>query len=122
MKLSLNNLVGFTMSATDGDLGEVKEFYFDDQTWTVRYLILETGNWLFGRKVLISTEALTGTEWSNKAVSVNLTKEQVKTSPDIDTDQPVYRQQDEKLFAHYPWNNYWFGSGIGYRTSAMMPR
>lgn len=122
MKLSLNNLVGYTMRATDGEIGEVKEFYFDDQTWTIRYLILETGNWLFGRKVLISTEALTGTAWSNKAVSVNLTKEQVKTSPDIDTDQPVYRQQEEKLFEHYPWNNYWGGGllGMGYGTTGMM--
>ncbi|TDE18097.1 PRC-barrel domain-containing protein [Dyadobacter psychrotolerans] len=120
MKRSLNSLIGYTMRTTDGDIGEVKEFYFDDQTWTIRYLIVETGSWFFGRKVLISPEALTGIDSENSAFDVNITKEQVKTSPDIDTDMPVYRQQEEQLFKHYPWSNYWFGSGIGYGTSGMM--
>jgi hypothetical protein len=122
MKRSLNSLINYTMRATDGDIGEVKEFYYDDQTWTIRYLILETGNWLFGRKVLISPEALIKTDAINNAFYVNITREQVKTSPDIDTDKPLYRQQEVKLFEHYPWNSYWGGSllGMGYGTPGMI--
>ncbi|WP_285547141.1 PRC-barrel domain-containing protein, partial [Dyadobacter frigoris] len=123
MKRSLNSLTGYTMRATDGEIGKVKEFYFDDQTWTIRYLILETGSWFFGRKVLISPEALTGIDSVNCAFDVNITKEQVKTSPDIDTDMSVYRQQEELLFAHYPWTSYWGGGygGFASGTPWMIP-
>ncbi len=58
MKRSVKGLVGYTMGATDGEIGKVKDFYFDDKTWTIRYLIVETGDWLYGRKVLISPQAL----------------------------------------------------------------
>jgi uncharacterized protein YrrD len=63
MKRSVNSLTGFTIGATDGEIGKVKEFYFDDQTWTIEYLIAETGNWLLGRKVLISPHSLSVPDW-----------------------------------------------------------
>jgi hypothetical protein len=62
MKRSLKSLIGYTISATDGEIGKGKDFYFDDETWAIRYLILETGDWLFGRKVLISSQALLPTK------------------------------------------------------------
>ena len=122
MKHSVNNLIGFTMGATDGEIGKVKDFYFDDDTWTIRYLIVETGSWLFGRKVLISPAALLTPDWKGEVFPVNLTKEQIKNSPDIDTDKPVSRQQEIKLYEHYPWGSYW-GVGLwpgGMSTSGMM--
>src|SRR5690349_6541754 len=103
MKRSAKNLIGFTMGATDGEIGKVKEFYFDDKTWTIRYLIVETGSWLFGRKVLISPQAVVTPDWENNVFPVNLTKEQIKNSPDIDTEKTVSRQQEIELYAHYPW-------------------
>jgi len=122
MKRSIKNLSGYTMGATDGEIGKVKDFYFDDSTWTVRYLIVETGSWLSGRKVLISTEAVVSTDYNEQAIQVNLTKEQIKNSPDIDTEKPVSRQHEIKLYEHYPWTNYWGGGlwagGIG--TTGMM--
>jgi uncharacterized protein YrrD len=114
--------MGFAMGATDGDIGKVKDFYFDDVTWTIRYLVVETGNWLLNRKVLISPEALLQCDWTNETFPVNLTKEQIKNSPDIDTDQPVSRQHEMELYAHYPWTNYW-GAGIlagGVGTAGMI--
>ena len=122
MKRTIKNLMGFTMGATDGEIGKVKDFYFDDITWTIRYLVVETGNWLSNRKVLISPEALLECDWANETFPVNLTKEQIKKSPDIDTDQPVSRQHEMELYAHYPWTNYW-GAGIwagGMGTTGMM--
>jgi sporulation protein YlmC with PRC-barrel domain len=122
MKRTIKNLVGFTISATDGEIGKVKDFYFDDITWTIRYLVVETGNWLSNRKVLISPEALLQCDWVYETFPVNLTKEQIEKSPNIDTDQPVSRQQEMELYAHYPWINYW-GSGLwsgGMGTTGMM--
>ena len=125
MKRTIKDLMGFTMGATDGEIGKVKDFYFDDVTWTIRYLVVETGSWLSNRKVLISPEALLQVDWANETFPVNLTKEQIKKSPDVDTDQPVSRQHEMKLNAYYPWTNYWGGGilagGLG-ATGMMMPR
>lgn len=122
MKRTIKNLIGFTIGATDGEIGKVKDFYFDDVKWTIRYLVVETGNWLSNRKVLISPEALLQCDWANETFPVNLTKAQIKKSPDIDTDQPVSRQHEEELYAHYSWTNYWGGSigASGMGTHGMM--
>jgi endogenous inhibitor of DNA gyrase (YacG/DUF329 family) len=110
MKRSIKSLIGFTLGATDGEFGKVKEFYFDDISWTIRYLVVDTGNWLSGRVVLISPQALLAPDWANETFPVNLTKEQIKNSPDINTDRPVSRQEEIKLYAYYPWMTYWGGS------------
>jgi len=107
MKRSIEDLIGFQMKETDGEIGKVEEFYFDDKTWTIRYLIVKTGNWLSGRKVLISPKSLLPPDWENEEFPVNLTKAQIENSPDIDTDKPVSRQQEEQLSSYYPWDVYW---------------
>jgi hypothetical protein len=113
MQPSLQSMTGFTIRAVDGDLGKVDEFYFDDATWTIRYLIAETGNWLLGRKVLISSIALGKPDWKSRTFSVNLTCDQVRNSPDIDTEKPVYRQHEAELHAYYQWPLYWEGGYNG---------
>jgi sporulation protein YlmC with PRC-barrel domain len=111
MERNINNLIGYDIEATNGIIGKLKEFYFDDETWTIRYLIVKTGSWLSGREVLISQVALKNRNWLNKSIPVNLTKKQVQNSPDIDTKKPVSRQQEVNLVGHYQWENYW-GSGF----------
>jgi uncharacterized protein YrrD len=122
MKRTIENLLGFTMGATDGEIGKVTDYYFDDVNWKIRYLVVETGNWLSNRKVLISPEALLECDWQNEKFPVNLTKEQIKNSPDINTEKPISRKHEMELYAHYPWTDYWNGSiwagGLG--TSGMM--
>ena len=124
MKKSLKSLVGYTLGAIDGEIGKIKEFYFEDETWTIRYLIVDTGNWLSGRKVLLSPEALLSKHWDAEVLPVNLTKEKIANSPDIDTEKPVSRQQEIKLYQYYPWSNYWgWDNGMwlgGMGTSGMM--
>ena len=113
MIVSLNSFTGFKgfrMGATDGEIGIIKEIYFDDLTWTVRYLIVKAGNFLQGKLTLISTQALLAPDWENELFPTNLTMDQIKNGPDIDTDKPVYRQQETKLYDHFPWDIYW---GIG---------
>lgn len=89
-------------------------------------MVVKTGSWLLGRKVLISTDAILKDLWEGQTVPVNLTKENVSSSPDIDTDKPVSRQQEQELFNHYPWKNYWGGGfyaggvwGITYPASSL---
>lgn len=122
MQRKTKSLIGFSIGAIDGEIGEVKEFYFDDHTWTVRYLIVETGSWLNNRKVLISPQALLTPEWENKIFPVNLTKDQIKNSPDIDTERPVSRQHEIEMHNYYPWTSYWGGSAWtgGMGVSGMM--
>jgi hypothetical protein len=102
-------LKGLAIHATDGELGTVKEFYFDDETWTIRYLIVETGGWLLGREVLISPISIIRVDWKNNRLDVALTKKQVEQSPNIDIHQPVSRQYEADYSAYYAYNYYWGG-------------
>lgn len=111
MQRNVNNLIGNNLDATDGEIGRVEDFYFDDQTWTIRYLVVKTGNWLSGRKVLISPHVLLQHSWESGLFPVSLTKEQVRNSPDIDTEKPVSRQQEQELANYYSWEPYW-GTGF----------
>lgn len=101
MLRSINDLKGYTLGATDGDIGEVTECYFDDDKWTVRYLIVDTGGWLTGRKVLISPIALREVDWNAKRIHAQLTKKGVEDSPDIATDKPVSRQHETSYYDYY---------------------
>ena len=103
MQHNISSMIGYAIRATDGDLGKVDEFYFDDETWTIRYIVVETGNWLSGRKVLISPVAFGKPECESRTFSVNLTRTQVRSSPNIDTQRPIYRQQEVELHEHYQW-------------------
>ncbi|MFH0918837.1 MAG: PRC-barrel domain-containing protein [Fibrobacterota bacterium] len=116
MQHKINSLTGYVIKASDGDLGKLHEFYFDDETWTIRYMVVETGNWLLDRKVLVSLVALGKPDETSRTVSVNLTCDQVRNSPDIDTERPVYRQHEVELHEHYQWPIYWesgFESAMG---------
>ena len=81
MQRSLNSLVGFTIGATDGEIGKVDEFYFDDTTWTIRYIIIKTGGWLTERKIPISPEAILTKDWNSKELPATLTRKTVEDSP-----------------------------------------
>lgn len=109
MQRNVKNLVGHNIQATDGELGKVHEFYFDDATWTIRYLVVETGNWLSNRKVLLAPASLGKPDWESQRLLVNLTMEQVRNSPVSDTDKPVSRQHEIELAQHYAWPTYWSG-------------
>jgi uncharacterized protein YrrD len=116
MQRSLAHLINWNLEATDGEIGKVEDFYFDDQTWAVKYLIVKTGGWLSGRKVLISPTVVTGNTWDLGLFPVSLTKEQVRDSPDIDTDKPVSRQHEAELAVYYSWQSTW---GPGFYPGAV---
>lgn len=108
----MQELRGCTIHATDGLIGHVTDCYFDDQHWVLRYLIVETGSWLASRKVLISPYSIGRSRWTDGTLAVAITREQVRHSPEIDTDQPVSRQQELRYLQHYGYPYYWLGAGF----------
>ncbi len=102
-------LGGYKLGARDGDIGKVKEFYFDDRSWTVRYLVADTGGWLSGRRVLISPYALDLADEADKVIPVDLTRAQIEKGPAPETDKPVSRQYERAYYSYYGWPAYWGG-------------
>ncbi|MEI6208166.1 MAG: PRC-barrel domain-containing protein [Desulfuromonadales bacterium] len=102
-------LEGFTLDSYDGEIGKVREFYFDDQHWTIRYLIADTGGWLADRQVLISPYALVAVMRDKQQISVNLSIKQIEESPPLQRDKPVSRQFEEEYHGYYDWPMYWAG-------------
>src|ERR1700719_2971350 len=98
MLRTASHLKGTSIAATDGEIGSVQDLYFDDHSWTIRYLVVDTGTWLPGRQVLISP--LSVREAGDK-ILVDLTQEQVKRSPSVESDKPVNRQQEEAIGGYY---------------------
>lgn len=105
-------LNGYKFKCLDGEIGKVKDFYFDDRHWAIRYLVVETGSWLLGKQVLISPWALGGINKETKHITVNLTKKQIEDSPLLGSDLPVSRQFEQDYYAYYGWPMYWSGRNM----------
>jgi hypothetical protein len=101
MLSKVKTLKGYKLDSLDGLIGKVKEFYFDDRHWTIRYLVAETGNWLVSRQVLISPYALIAVNKEEESIAIDLTRTQIEASPSLDTDKPVSRQFEESYYGHY---------------------
>jgi uncharacterized protein YrrD len=109
MLINAQNLKGAAIIARDGAIGEIDDFYFDDERWAVRYLVVNTGAWLFKREVLLSPISIKKVDETNNQVLVNLTRDQVKDCPDIDTQKPVSRQHETAFMDYYGYPYYWGG-------------
>jgi len=112
MLRSIKQLYGDELRATDGEIGHIKDFYFDDQNWAVRYVVVDTGSWLSGRLVLISPHAFTNFDVDGVCRGVNLTRKQIESSPDFDSEKPVSRQYEDEYYRYYGWPTYWQGGGL----------
>lgn len=127
MLQNTKQIFGRKLGATDGEIGQVKDFYFDDQTWAIRYLVVDTGSWLSGRQVLLTphafgTHALGGHALGGHALGivaapddvlhVKLTRKQIEDSPSIETHRPISRQFEDEYHRYYGWQAYWQGGGI----------
>jgi len=111
MLRSVKTLEGFAIGATDGSVGKVKDFYFDDQAWAIRYIVVDTSSWL-GHEVLISPHGIGTPDWTAQVLPAKVTKEQIKHSPGIDTDKPISRQYERSYLGYYGYPYYWGGSGL----------
>lgn len=123
MLTPISNLIGCTIRASDGPIGEISDVLFDDTTWTVRWVVVDTGTWLPGRMVLLPPSVLGHPVDGARSFPVRLTRAAVMASPDIDTHRPVSRQFETSLYDHYGWSPYW-GSGYymgGYGILGLYP-
>lgn len=104
---SIKKMQGYTVLAEDGEIGRVADFYFDDDSWVIQYLVVDTGNWLQNRKRLLSPLVLKQPDWESARFPVSLTQAEVENSPDIETEKPISRQQQIQLHNYYMWPMYW---------------
>jgi hypothetical protein len=112
MLRSVKQLYGDKLGALDGEIGYVQDFYFDDQSWTVRYVVADTGSWLSGRLVLVSPRSLGRLVQSGKVLGVKLTRKQIENSPSIESHRPISRQYEEEYHRFYGWPYYWQGEAL----------
>jgi len=112
MLRNIKQLYGNKLGASDGEIGHVKDFYFDDQNWAIRYLVADTGSWLPGRQVLISPHAFSSLHQAGKLLRANLTRQQIENSPSIESHKPVSRQYEEEYYRYYGWPFYWRGDAL----------
>ena len=110
-------LRGSTVQAEDGSIGHVTDFLFDDRTWALRWIVVEAGTWLIGRRVLLHPSAIIDSSTEAQIIRVNLTTKQVEASPSIRDDQPVSMQDENNLYGYYGWDPSWGaigGGGLGF--------
>jgi sporulation protein YlmC with PRC-barrel domain len=112
MVWNASTIKGYAVAASDGKIGTISDLLFDDTTWLVRWLVVETGNWLSSRKVLLPSSAIAYLDPQKQECSIKLTIQQIKDSPDVDTDRPVSRQMETGMYDHYGYNPFW-DSGYG---------
>ncbi len=104
---SVNGIINFSLLAEDGEVGRCKDFLFDARPWVIRYMVADTGQWLFGRKVLILPAALGKPDVKAQRLTVNFPKKQIENAPDLDTDAPVSRQYEILYHTFYRMPYYW---------------
>jgi len=108
--------MGYGLQATDGDIGSVSDILFDDQDWAMRWVVVDTGNWLPGRKVLLPTSVLRHIDAGDGSLAIDVTRKQVEESPGVGDDEPVSRQMETDMYSYYGWSPYWYPG-----SAAMMP-
>jgi sporulation protein YlmC with PRC-barrel domain len=104
---SYREVDGYHIQASDDAVGHLEELIIDDESWHVRYAVVNTRNWLSGRKVLISPGWITRVSWAERKVFVDLDRESIKNSPEYNPDEPVNREYEEVLYDYYGRPKYW---------------
>lgn len=108
----VRKLYGYKLNASDGDIGTLEDFYFDDQSWNIRYFVVETGIWLIERQVLISPYSIHRLDQEDQVLIVDLSRKQIEDSPPIERHRPVSRQFEVEYYTYYGWPYYWTGDSL----------
>jgi hypothetical protein len=104
---NLKDLTGYHLKARDGEIGDLKQIYFDDRHWTLRYFVVHTGNWLLGQDVLIVPDSILGLDEEKRRLLVDLSREQIQQAPPAASEKPVSRHYEQQYYSHYGWQPYW---------------
>ncbi len=116
----LSDLTGYSLNASDGEIGKLEQIYFDDNCWMVRYFVVHTGGWLLGQNVLIVPSVIKGIDDENKYLEVDLTTAQIKDCPPVNTKMPVSRHYEQEYYRYYGWEPYWSGDPM-FGPAPVMP-
>jgi hypothetical protein len=106
MLRSLNEMIGYSLKATDGEIGRCEDFLFEDRPWVIRYMVAKTEKWFLENHVLLSLINFKSPEWSNRLFHVSLTKEQIRNSLPLEADAPVSMIENQS-YLYYGWPAYW---------------
>jgi hypothetical protein len=112
VRTNLKALYGFALIGSAGEIGTVEDFYFDDTSWRVKFMVVDTGAWLTSRRVITSTQSVEDIDWESSRFHTQLTTEQIKESPDIDTEKHMGREHEEILVRHYHLHSHWPEAGM----------
>jgi hypothetical protein len=104
---STREVNGYNIQSSDGEMGHVDDFIVDDEDWTIRYIVVDTRNWMPGKKVLVSPQWIDKVEWASRKVYVDLPREAIKNSPEFDPSSPVNRDYENRLYDYYGRRKYW---------------
>jgi hypothetical protein len=104
---STHEVTGYDIAAKDGELGHVEDFIIDDETWAIRYVVMTTRYWLSGKRFLIAPKWIEGVNWGESNISVNLTRDEIKASPEYTEESLLTRLYEIGLHEHYNRHGYW---------------
>ncbi|MGC4069032.1 MAG: PRC-barrel domain-containing protein [Polyangiaceae bacterium] len=104
---SVREVSGYHIKGMDADIGHVEDFIVDERSWTIRYLVVDTSNWWFGKSVLVSPRWIGQISWPERSVHVSLPREIIKKSPEWKRGEPIDRAYETRLYTHYGWPVYW---------------
>jgi hypothetical protein len=103
----MNDLQGFDILATDGEIGIVEDFIVEDDSWAIRYLAIDTHKWWPGKKVMIAPQWIASIDWAQAKVHVLLSREEIKQSPTYDSSKLISREYETQLYRHHSQTGYW---------------
>lgn len=112
MLRNIKEIHGYVLVGEDGEIGQCRDFLFDERFWTVRYMVADTGKWLPGKKVLVSPISLAEPDWTIKRLPVRLTQEQIENQPPLEEHMPVSQEYEARFLTHYGYPYYWVGGGL----------
>ena len=112
MLRSIDQMKGYVLQATDGEIGRCKDFLFDDESRVIRWMVADTGKWIPGRKVLISPVSLGEPDWTSRRFDVLLSKHDVESAPGLEAHEPVSRQYEAELYRFRGYTPYWGGVAL----------
>jgi hypothetical protein len=104
---STKQVIGYHIQAQDGEIGHVEDFIVEDDTWVIRYLVVNTQNWLSGKSVLVAPSWVKGVDWAKRRVHLDLEREAIEKSPEFDPATPVNREYEVRLYDYYGRPQYW---------------
>lgn len=104
---STREVTGYQIQASDGDIGHVADFIVDDDLWVIRYLVIDTRNWLPGKKVLVSPAWVESVDWPERKLQIDLKRETIKACPEFDPSAPINREYEIRLYDFYGRPKYW---------------